>query len=47
MLEVGWPDPAEVLDRIESTRSCCASSATVARSASVTTSVVDAMGIPS
>src|ERR1700683_4915902 len=26
MLEVGWPDPAEVLQRIESTRSCWASS---------------------
>ena len=26
MLEVGWPDPAAVLDRIESTRSCWASS---------------------
>src|SRR5580704_19025958 len=26
MLEVGWPDPAEVLQRIESTRNCWASS---------------------
>ena len=26
MLDVGWPDPAAVLDRIESTRSCWASS---------------------
>jgi hypothetical protein len=26
MLEVGWPDPAAVLHRIESTRSCWASS---------------------
>ena len=32
MLEVGCPDPALVLDRIESTRSCAASSAAVARS---------------
>src|SRR5580658_8420722 len=36
MLEVGWPDPADVLDRMESTRSCWASSAARARSASVT-----------
>ena len=35
MLEVGWPDPAEVLDRMESTRSCWASSAARARSTSV------------
>src|SRR5947208_3390655 len=30
MLEVGWPDPAWVLDRIASTRSCCPRSATKA-----------------
>jgi hypothetical protein len=35
MLEVGCPDPAEVLDRMESTRSCWPSSAAVARSMSV------------
>ena len=35
MLEVGCPDPAEVLDRTESTRSCWPSSAASARSASV------------
>jgi hypothetical protein len=29
MLEVGWPEPALVLERIESTRSWAASSATV------------------
>src|SRR6516225_1509365 len=28
MLDVGWPEPAEVLHRIESTRSCWASSRT-------------------
>jgi hypothetical protein len=33
MLEVGWPEPALVLARIESTRSWAASSATVSRSA--------------
>jgi len=26
MLDVGWPDPADVLDRTESTRSCWPSS---------------------
>jgi hypothetical protein len=31
MLEVGWPEPALVLARIESTRSCAASSATVSK----------------
>src|SRR5271170_1041527 len=36
MLEVGWPDPADVLDRMESTRSCWPSSAASARLASVT-----------
>src|SRR6266581_9080635 len=35
MLEVGWPDPAEVLDRMESTRSCWPSSAASVRSTSV------------
>ena len=35
MLEVGCPDPAEVLDRTESTRNCWPSSAAVARSMSV------------
>ena len=34
MLEVGWPDPALVTGRIESTRSCAASSASVSRPAS-------------
>jgi hypothetical protein len=33
MLEVGWPEPALVLARIESTRNCRASTSTVARSA--------------
>jgi len=32
MLDVGWPDPAAVLARTESTRSCWASSKTSARS---------------
>src|SRR5580658_9516247 len=36
MLEVGCPDPADVLDRMESTRSCWPSSAASARLASVT-----------
>src|SRR6202161_4642468 len=31
MLDVGWPDPALVEERIESTRSCAARSATVSR----------------
>jgi hypothetical protein len=35
MLEVGCPDPADVLDRTESTLSCWASSAAKARSTSV------------
>ena len=35
MLEVGCPEPAEVLDRMESTRSCWATSAAKARSTSV------------
>lgn len=45
MLEVGWPDPALVEDRIESTRSCAASSAMVSRRVfSVTVS--DVMAAP-
>src|SRR5215472_4602070 len=35
MLEVGCPDPADVLERMESTRSCWASSPAVRRSISV------------
>ncbi len=35
MLEVGWPDPALVLARTESTRSCRATSRAVDRSAMV------------
>src|SRR5690348_6903287 len=40
MLEVGWPDPALVDERIESTRSCAARSETVSRPGMDVTSVV-------
>src|SRR4051812_5423776 len=39
MLEVGWPEPALVEQRIESTRSWAASSATVAKSVVVSASM--------
>src|SRR5580692_9549380 len=40
MLEVGWPDPALVEQRIESTRSCAARSEMVSRPGIDVTSVV-------
>jgi hypothetical protein len=43
MLEVGWPDPALVLARIESTRSWAAISATSSRMISAEIVVVVAM----
>src|ERR1700733_12446698 len=45
MLDVGWPDPADVLDRTESTRSCWASSAASLRSTSVFITVGEATSI--
>ena len=45
MLELGWPDPAAVLQRMASTRSCWASSWMAARS-SAFTSVVTPTSYP-
>src|ERR1700678_887084 len=47
MLDVGCPDPALVEERIESTRSCAASSATVSRPIVESCSVVDIRPLPS
>lgn len=46
MLEVGCPDPALVLQRIESTRSWAASSATVSRSICGTDAALVVVVIP-
>src|ERR1700722_6119667 len=47
MLEVGWPDPALVEERIESTRSCAARSATTSSDTSfVSPAVVMADFLP-
>src|SRR5690348_7460234 len=46
MLDVGCPEPALVDERIESTRSCAASSATVSRLV-VASGVIVVMGAPS
>jgi len=43
MLDVGWPDPAAVLHRIESTRNCWASSP---MSSSVSTVMAVASHVP-
>src|SRR5450631_40040 len=46
MLDVGWPDPALVLDRMESTRSWAASSPASARSIPLSDGGVLAMSDP-
>src|SRR5580700_8991980 len=47
MLDVGWPDPALVEERIESTRSWAARSATVSRPNVEAECVVVMCGLPS
>src|ERR1700738_2689397 len=44
--EVGWPDPAAVLQRIESTRSCCPSWRANSRSVVASASVVTVISLP-
>src|SRR5712664_375446 len=44
--EVGWPEPAAVLQRIESTRSCCPSWRANSRSVVASASVVTVISLP-
>jgi hypothetical protein len=44
--EVGWPEPAAVLQRIESTRSCCPNCRANSRSVVASVSVVTVISLP-